>query len=51
MPETAEASETVEKPSKQLETLDREGAQEMSEEAKIFSKNWTEITTKSRIDT
>ena len=37
MPETAEATETVEKTSKKPETMEKMGVEEMSEEAKIFS--------------
>ena len=43
MPETAEATETVEKTSKKPDTMEKMGVEEMSEEAKIFSKNWSEI--------
>ena len=43
MPETAEATETVEKTSKKPETMEKMGVEEMSEEAKIFSRNWSEI--------
>jgi len=39
MPETVEATEEVEQPENQKVL----SASEMNEEAKIFSKNWTEI--------
>ena len=39
MPETVEATEEVEQPENQKAP----SASEMNEEAKIFSKNWTEI--------
>ena len=43
MPETVEASEAVEQETGQSEIQKTTSTSEMTEEVKIFSKNWTEI--------